>query len=487
MRHSLLGTFDEIYVLNLHGNAKKKERAPDGGEDKNVFDIQQGVAISLFVKHASNEKVPARVYHSDLWGQRRDGSSGGKDGWLTANDVESTAWVELAPKPPRYLFVPRDETYVGEYENAWAIPEIFSPNGRPAPGIVTTQDQFAISWAREESIAKVERFLSTESEDEARRLWRLCTQDQWKYKRAKEELSTGSWKDHIQSVLYRPFDMRTTVFERNVAVHRRERVMRHMLGSLNLGLITTKQCQANPGAFTANTLVAHKSFSAYDINYLFPLYVWPKSAPADTKCGRVPNLDSAFIKAMSEALDLDFVPDGCGNLSANFGPEDAFHYIYAVLHSPEYRRRYADFLKSDFPRIPLTGNRDLFASLVKLGQRLSALHLMDAEGANLPAFPLTGGNRVDKLRYAPPSPKQEPGRVWINRDQCFEGVAPATWEFTIGGYRPAEKWLKDRKNRVLSYNDITHYRRICAALAETRQIMQHIDHAIESHGGWPLQ
>ncbi len=166
-------------------------------------------------------------------------------------------------------------------------------------------------------------------------------------------------------------------------------------------------------------------------------------------------------------------------------PEDIFHYIYAVLHSPEYRRRYADFLKSDFPRIPLTSNRALFAALVGMGSRLAALHLMDAEGADAPGFPCIGDDRVDKVNYAPPS-GAEPGRVWINNGQYFEGVEPDIWAFTIGGYRPAEKWLKDRRKRVLSFNDIAHYRRICAALAETRQIMALIDDAIENHGGWPL-
>lgn len=490
MRHSLLETFDEIYVLNLHGNSKKKERAPDGSKDENVFDIQQGVAISLFIKHGSNEKVPARVYHSDLWGRRREGSGGGKDGWLAANDVESTGWTELAPKPPRYLFVPRDETYVEEYESAWAIPEIFSPNGRPAPGIVTTQDQFAISWTPEEAAAKVERLLATQSEDEARRLWRLCKQDQWKYDRAKQELADGSWKDQIQPILYRPFDMRTTVFDRNVAVHRRERVMRHMQSRSNMALSTTRSTEIATGwehAFVARILITHHSVSVKEVNYLFPLYVWPENTPADIEGNRVPNIDPAFVKAVREELSIEYVPDGAGDLNEVFGPEDIFHYIYAVLHSPEYRQRYADFLKSDFPHIPLTGNRDLFASLVKLGQRVTALHLMEAEGANLPAFPHSGGNRVDKLRYATPSSEEEPGRVWINRDQCFENVATTTWEFTIGGDRPAEKWLKDRKNRVLSYNDITHYRCICAALAETRQVMQRIDQTIDSHGGWPLQ
>ena len=222
------------------------------------------------------------------------------------------------------------------------------------------------------------------------------------------------------------------------------------------------------------------------LNYLIPLYVYPTNTPAEIGCTRVPNLDMEFIKAVRSAIDLDFSSDGMGDLSGTFGPEDIFHYIYGVLHSPEYRRRYADFLKSDFPRIPLTGDRSLFAALAELGQRLAALHLMEAEGANLPAFPSAGGNRVERVRYAPPSSEEEAGRVWINRDQCFEGVAPETWEFAIGGYHPAEKWLKDRKNRVLSFDDVARYCRLCAALAETRRIMTHIDDVIEEHGGWPL-
>ena len=156
-----------------------------------------------------------------------------------------------------------------------------------------------------------------------------------------------------------------------------------------------------------------------------------------------------------------------------------------MLHSPEYRRRYADFLKSDFPRVPLTSNRALFTALVGLGQRLASLHLMETDGADQPAFPIAGNNQVSKLRYAPPA-SSAPGRVFINRIQYFEGVTPETWAFTIGGYRPAEKWLKDRKDRVLAFDDITHYRRLCAALAETPRIMARIDDQIESHGDWPL-
>ena len=168
----------------------------------------------------------------------------------------------------------------------------------------------------------------------------------------------------------------------------------------------------------------------------------------------------AYVVVTSSDLDTSR-EQGIGERT--FMDKQVFHYIYGVLHSPEYRRRYADFLKSDFPRIPLTDDRGLFAAVAELGQRLGALHLMEAQSENPPAFPRTGGNRVERVRYAPPSSADEPARVWINRDQSFEGVAPETWEFAIGGYRPAEKWLKDRKSRVLSFDDIAHYCSLCGA------------------------
>ncbi len=479
MRHSLMETFDEIHVLDLHGNAKKKERAPDGGRDDNVFDIQQGVAIGLFVKRSDTAARPARVFHADVWGEREAGPDGGKYGWLAANGVETTEWTELAPKPPLYLFIQRDEELLGEYEAGWSIPAIFSPNGDPAPGIVTTHDQFAISWTPEEAAAKVERLLATTSEDEARSQWRLCSQNQWEYGRAKRELADGSWRERIEPILYRPFDVRTTVFDGNVAVHRRERVMRHMLNGKNLALIIPKQHRDEFGTLAAQFISAHKAVAAYDINYHFPLYVYPSTYR------REPNIDQDFIKTLSAATGLAFVPDGTGDLETTFGPEAVFHYVYAILHSPEYRRRYTDFLKSDFPRIPLTKDCELFTKLATLGKQLAALHLMETEGENSPAFPVAGSNRMEKARYAPPNDGL-PGRVWINRDQYFEGVTPATWTFAIGGYRPAEKWLKDRKNRVLSFEDIIHYRRICAALAATPDIMARIDETIIVCGGWPL-
>ena len=485
MRHSLMETFDEIYLLDLHGNTKKKERTPDGGKDENVFDIQQGVAIGLFVKCKDADNGLAKVFHADLWGEREAGPDGGKYGWLAVNSAETTDWTELSPKPPLYLFIPRDEELLEEYEAAWSIPSIFSPNGDPAPGIVTTHDQFAISWTPEEAATKVERLLATSSEDEARDQWRLCSQNQWQYDQAKQELAGGSWHGQIKPVLYRPFDVRATVFDRNVAVHRRERVMRHMLVGPNLGLCVGRAGQVI-GSDTWEIVFASKFSSDFNLfrrggNCLFPLYIYSTKKSARVGERRVPNLNSDFVKAFSSATTLDFIPDGTGNLTTTFGPEDVFHYIYAILHSPEYRRRYADFLKSDFPRVPVTNCGALFESLAALGKRLTALHLMEADDGEAPVFPVSGDNRVEKVSYAPPQ-----RRVWINSEQYFDGVAPDTWEFTIGGYQPAEKWLKDRKNRPLSYDNIAHYCRLCAALAETPRIMASIDEIIEAYGGWPL-
>ena len=484
MRRQLMETFDAIYIVDLHGNSKRRERSPEGGRDENVFDIQQGVAIGLCVSHEVNQKF-ASIHHIDVWGEREGVTVGdGKYAWLASRDAGSTDWDELSSRPPLHLFIPRDEALSDEYQAAWPIPVIFSLNGDPAPGIVTTHDQFAISWNPDEASSKVERFLRTKSEEEARATWQLCSQNQWQYQRAKDELADGSWCERVESILYRPFDIRTTVFDRNVAVHRRERVMRHMLAGNNLGLSTTRSTEIAAGwehVFVSRHPIQHHTVSLKEVNYLFPLYIYlPKAFDQ-----REPNLDLKFISAFAAAVSLDSIFDGAGDLAGTFGPEDVFHYLYAVLHSPEYRRRYADFLKSDFPRVALPGSRALFADLSRPGARLVRLHLMDIESTDARVtFPVVGSNRVDRPHYTPPRGVQA-GRVCINADQYFDSVDKETYAFAIGGYRPAEKWLKDRKGRILSPDDIEHYCRIIAVLAETRRQMTEIDDIIDQHGGWP--
>jgi len=237
MRRSLMQSFDTIYLLDLHGKSKKKEKTPDGSKDENVFDIQQGVAIGIFVRRQNGVRDAsrlARIFHADIYGSRDT-----KYAALDALTHLTTEWQELKPAAPGFLFVPQDSGLLAEYERAWSVRDIFAPNGDPAPGIVTTHDDFAISWTAEEAAAKVERLLATSSETEARELFTLCSQDQWQYARAMRELSDEKWRDKIVPILYRPFDVRWTVYDRNVAVHRRERASNNLLHP-NLALCTTR-------------------------------------------------------------------------------------------------------------------------------------------------------------------------------------------------------------------------------------------------------
>ena len=200
----------------------------------------------------------------------------------------------------------------------------------------------------------------------------------------------------------------------------------------------------------------------------------------DHENGRRPNLSAKFVEELSERLELDFVPDGRGDLRKTVGPEDIFHYAYAVFHSPTYRTRYAEFLKIDFPRLPLTSDVKLFRALAAKGAELVALHLMESPKLAdfVTEFPQKGDNVVEKVRYT-----ENDNRVWINPTQYFQGVPKECWEFHIGGYQVCEKWLKDRKGRKLGYEDIEHYQKIVVALKETLRLMKEIDECIP---GWPL-
>ena len=486
MRRSLLETFDEIWILDLHGNSKRRERSPDGSPDQNVFDIQQGVAIGIFVKTGSEGEGYATVRHADLWGYRGDATTG-KYAWLAENDIESTPWQEVAPQAPDYFFVRRDYTLLAEYEAGWKLTDIAPVH---SVGIVTARDKIAIQWS-DADMRRVAADFSVLSEADAREKYNLGRDSQdWKVAKAQSDI-----KEHpdagqqVQSILYRPFDTRSTYFTGAAGgfiCRPRVDIMRHMLLGTNLGLIACRQ-QSQHGDWchvgvTRNiTESATISNKTREINYLFPLYLYPLE---DTMLdlgvgGRSPNLAPEFVDAVVERTALQFNSDGQGDLESTFGPEDVFHYIYAVLYSPHYRGKYADFLRSDFPRIPVPADHAQFAQLAQFGARLTALHLMTEHGDELPTFGTDGSGKVERVRYSEPS-SDTPGRVWINREQHFEGVSHQTWQFTIGGYQPVKKWLQDRKGRVLNFEGIQTYQRICAALAETRSVMAQIDSVIEA-------
>ena len=492
VRQSLMEAFDEIYLLDLHGNANKKEITPDGEKDENVFDIMEGVAIGLFIKRADSDGGKAKVFHADLWGKRLAGSDGGKYGWLASNDVNSTKWAKLTPHSPSYFFVPRDDELGSEYEGFIDLVEMFPVN---SVGIVTARDRLAIQL-NAENMRRVAKDFSSRGVEEARRKYKLrADSTDWSVVDAQRDINDHSnAKQHLCPILYRPFDVRCTYYTGRAGgfiCRPRSTVMRHMQAGTNLGLCTTRSTEIVDGwehAFVSRFPITHHAVSLKEVNYLFPLYLYE----TDTSNGEGAllfraNLDLSIIGTFCETLDLDFIEIGKGDLKTRIGPEDIFFYIYSVLYSPEYRRRYADFLKSSFPRIPITGSLSLFSALVSFGQHLASLHLLEVDGTFKPAFPCTGSDIVDKVDYVPSSSEEELGRIWINRDQYFADVELKTWEFTIGGYRPAEKWLKDRKNLCLSFDDIAHYRNLIAALSETRQVMGRIDETIKKSGGWPLR
>jgi predicted helicase len=485
MRQSLTESFDDIYVLNLHGSSKKKEVSPDGSKDENVFDIQQGVAIGVFVRRKDRKGDKATVHYAELWGSRES-----KYARLLETEVTATAWKKLSPRSPYYFFTPQRRAHQSEYKAGWSVKDIFPVN---VSGIVTARDSLVIDFDDEAIMARMDMFLDKRrSDDDVLLKLGLVENYAWRVGEARMQLRrAGPLREYVQNVLYRPFDLRRILYHPSVVWRVRDNVMRHMLAGENVGLIATRQTKDLWDVFVDCHIIAHKSCARYDINYLFPLYLYPEidlfnNNQNNLTNGRKPNLSKEFTDDFSSRLGMTFISDGKGNLKKTFGPEDIFGYVYAVFHSPMYRSRYAEFLKIDFPRVPLTSNPDLFRELCGLGERLVALHLMEEQRPMLTSYPVAGDNLVEKVRYSEPGQGAKEGQVWINKTQYFEGVPPDIWEFHIGGYKVCEKWLKDRKGRQLSYDDITYYQQIVSALSETIRLMAEIDNVISSHGGWPI-
>ena len=502
MRRHFIASFNRIAVLDLHGNANKQETATDGSPDSNVFEIKQGVAVSLLRRTISVQgESPATLERSDLRGTENE-----KFATLLTTSLQRMPSVPFRPIPPELVFVSLDDERKKEYAEFALLPAIMDLNGDPAPGIVTTHDEFAISFSREEQIEKVEALLATRSEAEARELFTLCSQDQWVYADAKRALRTEDWRKVVVPILYRPFDQRWTVYSRYVAVHRRERVSRHMLGGGNVGLSIPRSTEIKRGwehVFCSRQLIQHHTVSLKEVNYLFPLWLeseWPATC-------RKANLSRTALSQVAAVTGLKAVDEsmksfpkqsgegqcGRGDLRATFGPRDVFDYIYSVLHSGTYRKRYADFLKSDFARIPLTPTRTLFSELVRCGGELVDLHLMESTKLDHHITTYSGPKHpvVERVGWSG-------GTVWLDAAAVkkgqpalpgsigFYGVPEEVWNFHIGGYQVCEKWLKDRRNgRALSDQDIRHYQRIVVALKETIRLVNDIDAVIDKYGGWP--
>lgn len=413
MRKSLLDEFDQIYILDLHGNSRKKEISPDGTEDKNVFDIMQGVSINIFVKTGKKTKGNlTEVFHKDLYGSRDY-----KYEWLKSASFQSIDWAQVKSLEPYYFFVPKDFTLQKDYEKGFSLDELMSVK---TVGVATYDDGNLVSL---------------------------------------EQFNTQSNRPY----LYRPFDMRWIDYDLNRVARPRYDVMCHFDGKENIGIVSIRNNRDNYDTYFVTGGLADKTLlSPKDNATVFPLYLYRSNMGVEE---RVPNLNADVVAQIEKIL---------GEMVE---PCDVFDYTYAVLHSPKYRETYKEFLKIDFPRIPYPTDKNQYHRLVTLGAELRKIHLMEGSEnwERRISFPVPGGNNenpVEAIRY-------EDEKVWINETQYFGNVSELAWNFYIGGYQPAQKWLKDRKGKTLDYQDILHYGKIIYALEETDRLMKVIDSVFE--------
>lgn len=467
MRQSLLQTFNRIYVLDLHGNTKKKERTPEGGKDENVFDIEQGVAISLLVK---KKELSGAVYHADLWGTRKE-----KYGALLEAGKDSMEWQELNPSMPFYLFIPQDEKSREKYEKGWQVTEIFSSN---SVGIATARDSLTIHFAENELWKTVRNFAALPVE-EARQQFKLGKDARdWKVNLAQTDLQTsGLSKDHLVPIAYRPFDTRYTYYtgrSRGFHCMPRKAVMHHMLAGDNLGLCTSRGQEIGgiwEHVFCCNQIIQLHTVSLKEVNYLFPLYLYPPPEGEQKSKSKLFEEDDPFQgKERIENLSKEFRRFVDEKYQHHYGPEAILGYIYAVLHSPRYREKYLEFLKLDFPRIPFVAKRKTFEELSALGSALIQTHLLKSIPKKLNVVPTGKDLTVENPTYNPQSE-----RLYINKTRYFAPVPHDVWEFRIGGYQVLHQYLKSRKGRDLDLKETDSIRGIVNVLRFTIDQMQHID------------
>ncbi len=422
MRWNLLTTFDKIYTIDLHGNSKKKEKCPDGGKDENVFDIMQGVSINLFIKTGKKGKDElGKVYHKDLYGIRQQ-----KYDFLDNANVDNVGYVELAPKSPMYFFVPKDFGLEEVYNRGISIVNLFSLTN---VGVVTANDKDLIDSKRDSLSTKVVNCYNIEITDSC-----------------------------INSISYRPFDNQYIYYDTKIVERPREKIMSHTRHEENLALLVGRQGQVC-GNNNWNLIFIAKGIVDFNVFYrgggnVFPLYLYNENMGVEE---RIPNFDATILSQIESSL------------GEQVDPQELFDYIYAVLHSPNYRERYKEFLKIDFPRIPYPMDAEKYHRLAEKGAELRKLHLMEGlPGQTGITFPVAGSLKVECYTW-------DDNRVYINKKQYFDHVPESAWNFFIGGYQPAQKWLKDRKSMTLSFDDVMHYGRIIYVLQQTERIMQEID------------
>ena len=473
MRKHLMQTFDKIYILDLHGNAKKKETSPDGSKDENVFNIQQGVSINIFVKTGKkNPDELAKVYHTELFGERER-----KYDFLNNYNLNTTGYKELLPTEPYYFFVPKDFSVQEEYDKGFNIEKLFLVN---ASGIKTQRDDASIAFSTNEANMLRDDFLNMTEKELIHKYGFKDVRD-WKIALAQNDIKNNAIISN--QLLYRPFDLRAmnyTGITKGIMGYPRYNIMKHFILGGNIGLITSRMVL---GGWNWNDVQVTKHITDLGVMAsrvsntapVFPLYLYENNSNQTSffNNSRKPNLNMDIVQELEQKLGLTFTPEK-EDTEKTFAPIDILDYIYGILHSNKYRNKYKEFLKIDFPRIPYPENADYFFKIAEFGKQLREIHLFESPIVNeyITSYPISGDNEVVKPEY-------KDGKVYVNKTQYFDNVPEIAWNFYIGGYQPAQKWLKDRKGRILSYDDILHYQKIIVALTNTNYTMNKIDEIIK--------
>lgn len=456
MRQSLMKTFDQIYFIDLHGNLKKREKSPEGGKDENVFDIEQGVAISLFIKKKGLEK---KILHKDFWGSRID-----KYNQCLSDSISAIDWTTIKPNSPFYYLNKNDGKKNSKYKQGYSLSEIFESN---SVGIVTSRDNFVFGYTKEEVQKRVTDFLNDKSSlDEIKRKY-FKEKDKIDIEKVRKLVAKENWKNQITKCNYRQFDTRWIILNNNLVDRARLKVMNHFLGKDNLGILFRRQYKH--GEFTYVNIVdkiteARYMENAFSHVYVTPLYLYESVLSPKTKSdsdAKIENFTKPFRKYINKLY------------SNHFSPEEILGYIFSVLHSQTYREKYSGELKGDFPRIPFTKDKNIFIKLSALGSELIRVHLLE-EGADYPYgdFLGNGNSLVEKPNYVY---EKKIGKLFINKTQYFNNVPKEVFNFVIGGYNALEDYLATRKNRELNGNEVETIEKTIKAIAFTIDQMKKID------------
>ena len=494
MRKSLLETFDKVYILDLHGNARTMETAKDGSKDENVFDIMAGVSINIFLKNNKKQKSDlGKVFTFDLFGKRKY-----KYDFLNKSDVSNLDWNEIEVQKPEFFFSKQDYELKTIYSQGFQISQVFPSY---ASGIKSERDHLVASFDKE-TLSEVLNGAETLTIDDFRQKYTPKKDGRdWKVETAIKDLKNNN--PLVVEFNYRPFDNRYTFYTgitKGFMAYPRNEINKNVVEKENLVLLSCRQ----QSTFDFQHIFISKiisdmcsvSLQTKETGYTFPLYLYPEieedtqnellgSKEKDTPA-RTPNLDPKILADIAKAVKLTFSNEKSDE-AGTFAPIDILDYIYAVLHSPIYRETYKEFLKIDFPRVPYPSDAETFWQLIVLGGELRQIHLLESPklGVQIKAlslgYPMAGDNTVTRkmtttsIGFEPDTADSSIGKVWINDAQYFSNIPLIAWEFYIGGYQPAQKWLKDRQNRTLNMSDIKHYMNIIASLSLTDELMKQID------------